>query len=73
MLLFTYRQKTPKRRVSAPANVVNAAAVRKALEEGVARMEQAIAASQRIAWLSQTAAVVAFIAAVCAIFVHAIR
>ena len=40
---------------------MNAAAVRKAFEEGVARMEQALAASRRIAWLSLTASVVAFI------------
>jgi hypothetical protein len=31
---------------------MNAAAVRKAFEEGVARMEQALAAGRRIAWLS---------------------
>ena len=52
---------------------MNAAAVRKTFEEGLARMEQAIAASRQIAWLSLAAAVVAFIAAVCTIFVHAIR
>jgi hypothetical protein len=35
-------------------------------------MEQALAAGRRIAWVSLTASVVAFIAAVCAIFVHEI-
>jgi len=35
-------------------------------------MEQALAAGRRIAWLSLTAAVVALIAASCAIFVHVI-
>jgi len=49
---------------------MNAAAVRKAFEEGVTRMEKALAASRRIAWLSLTAAIVAFIAAVCATFMH---
>src|SRR5208283_1151082 len=38
---------------------MNAAAVRQAFEEGVARMEQALAAGRRIAWLSLTASVVA--------------
>jgi hypothetical protein len=47
---------------------MNAAEVRKALEEGVARMEQALAAGRRIAWLSLAASVVALIAAICAIF-----
>src|ERR1700719_1868021 len=48
---------------------MNAAAVRKAFEEGVARIEQTLAASRRIAWLSLAASVVALIAAVCAVFV----
>jgi Transcriptional activator TraM len=52
---------------------MNAAAVRKAFEEGVTRMEKALAASRRIAWLSLTAAIVAFMAAVCALFVHVIH
>ena len=52
---------------------MNAAAVRKAFEEGVARMEKALAAGRRIAWLSLTASVVAFIAAIYAIFVHVIH
>ena len=52
---------------------MNAAALRKAFEEGVTRMEKALAASRRIAWLSLTAAIVAFIAAIYAIFVHVIR
>ena len=52
---------------------MNAAAVRKAFEEGVTQMEKAMAASRRIAWLSLTAAIVAFIAAIYAIFVHLIR
>jgi hypothetical protein len=52
---------------------MNAAALRKAFEEGVTRMEKALVASRRIAWLSLTAAIVAFIAAIYAIFVHAIR
>ena len=52
---------------------MNAAAVRKAFEEGVTRMEKALAADRRIAWLSLMAAIVAFIAAIYAIFVHLIR
>ena len=52
---------------------MNAAAVRKAFEEGVTQMEKALAASRRIAWLSLTTAIVAFMAAVCAIFVHMIQ
>ena len=52
---------------------MNAAAVRKAFEEGVTRMEQALVASRRIAWLSLTAATVAFMAAVCALFVRVIH
>jgi Transcriptional activator TraM len=47
---------------------MNAAAVRKAFEEGVTRMEKALAASRRIAWLSLTAVVVALTAAIYAIF-----
>ena len=52
---------------------MNAAAVRKAFEEGVARMEQALAAGRRIAWLSLAASVVALTAAICAIFVRGIH
>ena len=52
---------------------MNGAAVRKAFEEGLARMDEALAASRRVAWLSLTAAIVAFMAAVCAIFVHVIH
>jgi Transcriptional activator TraM len=52
---------------------MNGAAVRKAFEEGITRMEEALTASRRIALLSLAAAVVAFMAAVCAIFVHVIR
>jgi len=52
---------------------MNGPAVRKAFEEGVARMEQALAAGRRIAWVSLVAAVVSFSAAVCAIFVHVIH
>ena len=44
------------------------AAVRKAFEEGITRMEETLAASRRIAWLSLAAAVVALLAAVCSIF-----
>jgi hypothetical protein len=44
---------------------MNAAAVRKAFEEGASRMEEALAASRRIAWLSLTAAIAALMAAVC--------
>jgi uncharacterized membrane protein len=47
---------------------INGAAVGKAFEEGVTRMEEVIAASRRIAWLSLAASVVAFMASVCAIF-----
>jgi hypothetical protein len=52
---------------------VNGAAVRKALEQGVARMDESLAASRRIAWLNLAAAVVAFMAVVCAIFAHVIH
>jgi hypothetical protein len=52
---------------------MNAAAVRKAFEEGVARMEQALAAGRRIAWLSLATSVVALTAAICAIFVREIH
>jgi hypothetical protein len=45
---------------------VDGAAVRKALKEGVSLMEEAIAVSRRIAWLSLAAAIVALLAAVCA-------
>jgi hypothetical protein len=52
---------------------MNGAAVRKAFEEGAARMEQALAAGRRIAWVSLAASVVALLAAVCAILVHVIH
>jgi hypothetical protein len=52
---------------------VNGAAVRKALEQGVTRMEESLAVSRRIAWLNLAAAVVALMAAVCAIFVRVIH
>jgi hypothetical protein len=52
---------------------VNGAAVRKALEQGIARMEESLAASRRIAWLNLAAAVVAFTTVVCAMFVHLIH
>ena len=52
---------------------VNGATVRKALEQGVARIEESLAASRRIAWLNLRAAAVALIAAVCAIFVSVIH
>ena len=52
---------------------MNAAAVRKAFEEGVARMEQALADGRRIAWLSLAASVAALTAALCAVFIHVIH
>jgi len=52
---------------------MNAAAVRQAFEEGIARMEQALAAGRRIAWLSLAASIAALTAAICAIFVRVIR
>jgi hypothetical protein len=52
---------------------VNGAAVRKALEQGVARLEESLAASRRIAWLNLAAATLAFIAAVCVVFVRVFR
>jgi hypothetical protein len=52
---------------------MNAAAVRKAFEEGITRMEETLATSRRIAWLTLAASVVALLAAVCAIFVYAIH
>ena len=52
---------------------VNAAAVRQAFEEGFGRMEQALAAGRRIAWLSLVASAVALAAAICAIVVHVIH
>ena len=52
---------------------MNGAAVRKAFEQGISRMEETIAAGRRIAWLSLAASVVAFMAAVCAIFAHVIH
>ena len=52
---------------------MNGAAVRKAFEQGLTRMEETIEASCRIAWLSLAASAVAFMAAVCAIFVHVIH
>src|SRR3984893_17598073 len=52
---------------------MNGGAVRQAFEEGVARMEQALAAGRRIAWLSLAASVVALTAALCAVFIHVIH
>ena len=52
---------------------MNAAAVRQAFEEGVARMGQALAAGRRIAWLSLAASVVALVATICAIFLRVIH
>ncbi len=52
---------------------MNAAAVRQAFEEGVARMEQALAAGRRSAWLSLAASIAAFTAAACAVFIHVIH
>ena len=52
---------------------MNAAAVRQAFEEGFGRMEQALAAGRRIAWLSLVASAVALAAAICAIVVHVIH
>jgi hypothetical protein len=52
---------------------MNGGAVRKAFEEGVARMEETLAASRRIAWSSLAASVVALTAAICSIFVHMIH
>ena len=52
---------------------VNAAAVRKAFEEGASRIELLLAVGRRIAWLSLAASIVALSAAVCAIFVHVIH
>jgi hypothetical protein len=52
---------------------MNGAAVRKAFEAGASRMEETIAASRRIAWLSLIASAVAFVAAVCAILVRVIH
>ena len=55
------------------AACMNGGAVRKAFEEGVARMERALAAGRRIAWLSLAASVVALTVAVCAVFIHVIH
>ena len=52
---------------------MNAAAVRKAFDEGASRIEHSLATGRRIAWLSLTAALVALIAAVCAIVVRVIH
>ncbi len=52
---------------------MNAAAVRKAIDEGASRIEHSLAAGRRIAWLSLTAAVMALAAVVCAIVVHVIH
>jgi hypothetical protein len=55
------------------ADRMNAAAVRKAFDEGASRIEHSLAAGRRIAWLSLTAALVALTAAVCAIVVRVIH
>jgi hypothetical protein len=52
---------------------INSAAVRKAFEEGTARMEETLAAGRRVAWLSLAAAFVALLVALCAIFVRVIH
>ena len=52
---------------------MNSAAVRKAFEEGTARIEETLAASRRVAWLSLVAAFVALLVAVSAIFVRVIH
>jgi hypothetical protein len=52
---------------------MNGGTVRQVFEEGVARMEQALAAGRRIAWLSLAASAVAFMAAVCAILARVIH
>jgi Transcriptional activator TraM len=49
---------------------MNGAAVPKAFEEGITRMEETLTVSRRIAWLSLTAAVVALLAALCAVLVR---
>jgi hypothetical protein len=52
---------------------MNGAAVRKAFEEGITRMEVAIAASRRIATWSLVAAAVALAASICAILADVLR
>ena len=52
---------------------MNAAAVRKAFDEGAIRIEHSLAAGRRIAWLSLTAALVALTAALFAIVVRVIH
>jgi len=52
---------------------MNGAAVRKAFEEGITRMEVAIAASRRIATWSLVAAAVALSASICAILAHVLH
>ncbi len=52
---------------------MNAAAVRQAFEEGIGRMEQALATGRRIAWMSLAASVVALTAAFSAIAVYVIH
>jgi hypothetical protein len=51
----------------------NAGAVRAAVQEGVERLEQALAVSRQIAWVSLAASIVAFMAAVCAISVRVLH
>jgi Transcriptional activator TraM len=52
---------------------MNGAAVRKAFEEGITRMEVAIAASRRIATWSLVAAAVALAASICTILAHVLH
>ena len=52
---------------------MNGAAVHKAFEEGAARMEQALAAGRRIAWVSLAAAVISLTAAIRAILMRLIH
>ena len=52
---------------------MNAAAVSKAFEEGISRMEETLATGRRIAWLSLAASVVALTATVCAALIHVIH
>ena len=52
---------------------MNAAAVRKAFDEGAIRIEHSLGAGRRIAWLGLTAALVALTAALFAIVVRVIH
>jgi hypothetical protein len=52
---------------------MNGATVRKTFEEGVARIEAALATGRRIAWVSLAASVIAFMAAVFTLFARVIH